>query len=123
MPNRMRTVDPVLLRLPQALRARMVKLDHTQMDVERLTGVPQPQISRALNGVRKRLTGPMSKLCLYAELSTAHRQSATVGASVSELSRLLEELLGDSPAAAEIVKGVLLSLAPLVAGYRPRGYQ
>jgi transcriptional regulator with XRE-family HTH domain len=83
---------------------------HTQKDVERLTGVPQPQVSRALNGLRKRPTKAIRKLCDYAFIGGDHAASPTF----AELSALLQEIVAGHPAAAECVKGVLQSLAPLV---------
>lgn len=86
---------------------------HTQMDVEIATGVPQPQISRALNGQRKRPTGAMRKLCQYAELEIGEigEGSAT---SLVELTELLQRLVAGGPATTACTKGVLESLALLL---------
>jgi hypothetical protein len=109
---------PVMSALPGALRARMDSLGHDQIDVEAATGVPQPQISRALNGTRKRLTPPMIKLCRYAELGDG--VSPGPDTVVQELSVLLQHVIGDSASAAAHMKAVLRSLAPIMADYRRR---
>lgn len=101
-----------MLRLPEALRGRMHAQKHTQSDVCAATGVPQPQISKVLKGQRKRLTASMRALCLYADLDVAQEQPPALG----ELAQLLQTLVDGNPAVANCVKGVLQSLAPLVAG-------
>jgi transcriptional regulator with XRE-family HTH domain len=112
MPNKKALTDPAMLRLPEALRRRMQALGHTQSDVHAVTGVSQPQISKALNAHRKRLTEPMRALCHYADLEVAQEQPP----ALAELAQLLQTLVDGNPAAADCVKGVLKSLAPLVAG-------
>lgn len=118
MPIKKHDKHPIMSALPGALRARMDSLGHDQMDVEAVTGVPQPQISRALNGVRKRLTPSMLKLCVYAELSDDVAQGPD--AVVQELTVLLQYVIGDSASAAAHMKAVLRSLAPIMADYRRR---
>lgn len=103
-------MNPLMARLPAALRERMQANRHTQSDVEAATGVPQPQISRALKGLRKRPTEPMQKLCQYAFIENDDSGRPTL----AELSALLHKIVGGHPAAAECVKGVLQSLAPLL---------
>jgi len=112
MPNQKSAIDPAMLRLPLALQERMRALDHTQGDVSIATGVSQPQISKALNGRRKRLTTSMRILCRYAGLEVAHQEHPP---ALVELTQLLQTLVDGNPGAAECVKGVLKSLAPLVA--------
>lgn len=104
--------------LPAALGARMTALGHSQVDVSALTGVPQPQISRALQGTRKRLTPEMEKLCRYACLG--EKESEDVGDTAREAILLMRQLIGDSTLAAAHMKAVLRSLAPLMADYRQR---
>lgn len=118
MSTRKHDLHPALRALPGALRARMDVLGHAQIDVEAATGVPQPQISRALNGVRKRLTPPMRELCRYAGLDDMSIPS--VSDASQEVAILLQHMIGDSAPAAAHMKGVLRSLAPLVADYRRR---
>lgn len=118
MPNRKHDTHAALRALPGALRARMDSLGHDQLDVEAATGVPQPQISRALNGIRKRLTPPMRELCRYAGLDD---DSPPVNAAAQELAALVQHMIGDSTAAAVHMKAVLRSLAPLMADCRRRG--
>lgn len=110
MPNKSGPIHPWMTRLPGALRARMDSNGHTQKDVEVATGVPQPQISRVLNGQRKRPTEAMLKLCRYAELKTGE-ESAT---SWVELTELLQRLVAGGPAATACAKGVLESLTLLL---------
>jgi transcriptional regulator with XRE-family HTH domain len=109
-------MHPAMRALPAALRARMDSLGHHQSDVSERTGVPQPQISRALNGERKRLTPAMRELCRYAELGEGLPLSA--GETTEEVTALLQHLIGDSAPAAAHMKSVLRSLAPLMADYR-----
>lgn len=104
--------------LPAALRARMDVLGHSQIEVSEITGVPQPQISRALNGGRKRPTPAMLELCRYASLETGQLEAATGGAR--EVTLLMQHLIGDSAPAAAHMKALLRSLAPLMADYRRR---
>lgn len=118
MPNREHSVHPVLRALPGALRARMDSLGHNQMDVEAATGVPQPQVSRALNGVRKRMTPPMRELCRYAGIGDG--SSPVVSHGADEVAILLQRMIGESAPAAAHMKAVLRSLAPLMANYRRR---
>lgn len=99
-----------MTQLPSALRARMDVNGHTQKDVEAATGVPQPQISRVLNGQRKRPTEAMKRLCLYAELE-AREESAT---SLVELTELLQRVVAGGPAVTACAKGVLESLTLLL---------
>jgi transcription termination factor NusB len=89
----------------------MKTLGHTQDDVFVATGVPQPQISRALAGRRKRLTKPMRALCRYACIEI---KEGTPPATSDELVELVRELAGDSAAAASALHGVLSSIAPLL---------
>jgi len=89
----------------------MKQLGHIQGDVSKVTGVPQPQISRALAGRRKRLTEPMRALCRYACLDI---EDSSTQASSDDLIRLVRDLAGDSPAAASALHGVLSSIAPLI---------
>ncbi len=111
MPNKPAKVDPLMARLPAALRERMQANNHTQKDVEKATAVPQPQISKALKGLRKRPTEPMLKLCQYASIA------APIDApSAAELSDLLQKVVASSPATAECVRGILESLANLTSG-------
>ena len=118
MPNRKHSVHPALRALPGALRARMDSLGHSQAAVEAATGVPQPQISRALNGVRKRMTPPMRELCRYAGVDDGSSPAVVHGAE--EVAILLQRMIGDSAPAAAHMKAVLRSLAPLMANYRGR---
>jgi transcriptional regulator with XRE-family HTH domain len=118
MPNRKHNVHPALRALPEALRARMDSLGHSQLDVEAVTGVPQPQISRALNGGRKRLTLPMRELCRYAGFDSDSPPAAHDVAE--EVAILLQHMIGDSAPAATHMKAVLRSLAPIMADYRRR---
>ena len=104
--------------LPAALGERMIALGHSQVEVSSLTGVPQPQISRALKGARKRLTPDMEKLCRYALLNA--EDPAVVGDVALEVTLLMRQLIGDSTLAAAHMKAVLRSLAPLMADYRQR---
>lgn len=89
----------------------MKQLSHTQDDVYRATGVPQPQISRALAGRRKRLTEPMRALCRYACIEI---EDSSAQALSDDLVRLVQDLAGGSPAAASALHGVLSSIAPLI---------
>lgn len=89
----------------------MKQLGHIQDDVFKATGVPQPQISRALAGRRKRLTEPMRALCRYAGIDVEDSSAQT---SSGDLVRLVQELAGDNPAAASALHGVLLSIGPLI---------
>lgn len=109
-------MHPVMRALPVALRARMDSLGHRQNDVVAHTGVPQPQVSRALNGERKRLTPAMQKLCQYAEIEKSLPTAASE--TTEEVAALLQHLIGDSASAAAHMKAVLRSLAPLMASYR-----
>lgn len=90
----------------------MLANGHTQKDVETATGVPQPQISRALKGFRKRPTQAMRKLCQYAGIDFGDNRDSP---SLAELVELLQNVAAGSPVAAECVKGMLQSLAPLAA--------
>lgn len=112
MPDCSYVIAQVMLRLPEALRRRMRAEQHTQMDVSSLTGVPQSQISKALNGRRKRLTQPMIALCQYAGLETTSNHPP----ALAELTQILQMLVEGNPAAAACIKDVLQGLAPLVAG-------
>lgn len=116
MPNKPTPIHPWIAQLPAALRARMDANGHTQKDVESVTGVPQPQISRALNGHRKRPTEAMRKLCKYAELDT----EANGTPSMAELAGLLQRVVAGGPAATECAKGVLESLALLLGNSAKR---
>lgn len=116
MPQNQQTIHPLMRALPAALRARMDALGHTQMQVYEETGVPQPQISRALTGTRKRLTPSMLTLCRYALLDPD--KVSTTSAAVSDLMGLIQHLVGDSAPAAAHMKALLRSLAPLMAEYR-----
>jgi hypothetical protein len=89
----------------------MKQLGHIQDDVSKATGVPQPQISRALAGRRKRLTEPMRALCRYAGIDV---EDSSTKALSNDLVRLVQDLAGDSPAAASALHGVLSSIAPLI---------
>lgn len=99
-----------MVQLPVALRARMDISGHTQKDVEATTGVSQSQISRALNGKRKRPTEAMQKLCRYANLEIKNESAS----ALAELYALLQQVIAGGPAAAACVKGVLESLVPLL---------
>lgn len=118
MPKNPENFDPLMRSLPAALRARMIALGHSQLEVAALTGVPQPQISRALQGSRKRLTPEMEKLCRYACIGA--KGPADVNDAALEVTLLVRQLIGDSAVAAAHVKAVLRSLAPLMADYRQR---
>lgn len=111
-------IHPLLLALPSALRARMDVLGHSQCDVSAITGVPQPQISRVLNGARKRLTPAMQELCIYAQLECDCDNSSFSSDPARDVVNLLQNMIGDSAPAAEKMKAVLRSLAPLLADYR-----
>lgn len=99
-----------MAQLPVALRARMDANGHVQKDVEKATGVPQPQISRVLNGQRKRPTEAMKKLCRYAELEMEGGNAT----SLVELTGLLQRIVAGGPAAMTCAKRVLESLALLL---------
>jgi transcriptional regulator with XRE-family HTH domain len=105
MPNKPSAIDPVMAQLPAALKARMKEKGHVQEDVERITGIPQPQISKVLKGCRKRLTEPMRLLCRYACLEIEE-----AGPDTLELSQLLQRVVESSPAAADCVRTILQSL-------------
>lgn len=102
-----------MAQLPTALRARMDANGHTQKEVEAATGVRQPQISRVLNGHRKRPTEAMKKLCRYAELETKDGNVT----SLAELTGLLQHVVAGGPAATACAKGVLESLALLLGNH------
>lgn len=118
MLKRPETFHPQMRALPAALRGRMTVLGHTQAEVSALTGVPQPQVSRALRGERKRLTPAMTELCRYALLVTG--KPAAVDDTALEVTVLMRQLIGDSALAAAHMKAVLRSLAPLMADFRKR---
>lgn len=117
MPISRANVDPLLLRLPAALQARMAELGHNQMEAAKAAGVSQSDVSRALNGQRKRLTEPMRRLCQYANVHADTAPDAEH--SIAELSQLLRRVIGDNPHAAPQLSAVLHSLAPLLATYHP----
>lgn len=118
MPKKPQSFHPLMRSLPAALGARMTALGHSQIEVSAATGVPQPQISRALRGARKRLTPDMEKLCRYALLGVD--APADVSDTALEVTLLMRQLIGDSTQAAAHMKAVLRSLAPLIADYRQR---
>ena len=96
----------------------MTSLGHSQIEVSAITGVPQPQISRTLQGARKRLTPEMKKLCRYALLDA--EDPAGGGDAALEVTLLMRQLIGDSALAAAHMKAMLRSLAPLMADFRQR---
>jgi predicted XRE-type DNA-binding protein len=108
MPKRASTVHPLMAQLPDALRARMKAKNHEQKDVKRITGVPQPVISKVLAGQRKRATRPMLELCRYAGLDY-HSPS-----QVARLATLLVVTTEAHPAAAEHVERILERLVALI---------
>lgn len=114
MPIRVRQIDPRMARLPEALRERMRTLGHVQTDVSAATGVPQPQISRALAGARKRPTPPMLELCRYADVEPPDSQGHV--RAIEVLVQQLMASVGNKPGAAQTVRGVLENLIPLVEG-------
>lgn len=116
MPNKLTPIHPWIAQLPAALRARMDANEHTQKDVEYATGVPQPQISRALNGQRKRPTEAMRKLCRYAELKVEGKDAPPM----AELVGLLQRVVAGGPAATICAKGVLENLAWLLGNSAKR---
>jgi len=118
MLKKLQSFHPLMRSLPAALGARMIALGHSQVEVSAFTGVPQPQISRALQGARKRLTPDMEKLCRYALLSA--EEPEVVGDTALEVTLLMRQLIGDSTLAAAHMKAVLRSLAPLMADHRQR---
>lgn len=118
MPIGTQKLHPLMRALPAALRVRMDALGHSQMEVSALTGVPQPQISRALSGSRKRPTPAMLELCRYASLELGKAEAASGAAR--EVTLLMQLLIGDSAPAAAQMKAVLRSLAPLMSDYRNR---
>lgn len=110
MQNRTHSTNPHLLDLRVALREAMRVRGHTQLDVSRLTGMPQSQISRFLRGGGKRLTPHLSALCTYADFDP---ETHSMGADAnSELSQLLREVIGDNAAAAQALLVVVKALAP-----------
>lgn len=86
--------------------------DHTQVDISKLTGMPQSQISRFLGGGGKRMTPHLFALCEYAEIS--HEAHSTDAEDHSELSQLLREVIGDNAAAAQALLAVVKALAPVL---------
>ncbi|WP_202845040.1 helix-turn-helix domain-containing protein [Luteimonas saliphila] len=96
--------------LPSALKERMKAFGHTQCDVERLTGVPQPQISKVLKGARKRLTAPMKALCRYAETG----ESRAAETRISVLAGQLVKAVAKEPSRTEAVESALEGLIALV---------
>lgn len=107
MPTKSAPTHPWIAQLPAALRARMDANEHTQKDVAKATGVPQPQVSRALNGQRKRPTEAMRKLCRYAELEMESNDAPPI----AELVGLLQRVVAGGPEATTCAKGVLENLA------------
>lgn len=108
MPNKSAAFHPLMVRLPGALRECMREKGHTQKDVEKATGVSQPQISKVLKGLRKRPTEDMRKLCLYASIENVSRSP-----NEAELLELLHKVVAGHPEAAECVRGILQNLAIL----------
>lgn len=102
-----------MAQLPAALKARMHRKGHIQEDVEAITGVSQPQISKALKGRRKRLTEPMRRLCQYASIEIRDEAPADL-----ELARLLQQVIEVSPAAAECVRDILRGLVTLLESHK-----
>lgn len=94
-----------MARLPAALRSRMQALGHRQNDVVKATGVPQPQISKVLKGIRKRKTLAIEPLFQYAFNDLKGGASRDAG-----LTELFHRVVSQSPAAAECVRNILQSL-------------
>lgn len=111
MPKGPIQTDPRMAWLPAALDARMKAFGHKQGDVERLTGVPQPQISKVLKGTRKRLTEPMEALCRYAETG----EGVSADTRISALAAQLVWMVAQQSSRKEAVKSVLEGLIALIA--------
>lgn len=103
--------------LPLALRARMKEDGLTQIALSNRISVSQPEISRALAGKRKRLSEPMRRLCVYAGLIDVQHESSSPR---ERLNTLIQEIVGDSDEAAQLIERTLLSLAPALAALRER---
>ncbi len=88
------------------------------LELSRRSGVPQPQISKLLTGVRKRWSSSIEKLCHYANCDVPALGHPS--AAEKRLSRALRQALGnhDDPRAVEVLARVIEAVTPAMVAMR-----
>lgn len=114
MPNKMQKKSALVFELGAALRQQMIVHGDTQQEVSQKTGVSQSDISRILNGQRKRLGKSAKRLCQYACIDTSPTSEASAAREL--LSHTLHRAVGDNAAATLALIQVVESLIPLLQG-------
>lgn len=109
--------DPRLPAIVAAIKDQMRRRGHTQSQVARASGVNQGEVSRILANQRKRLTNPIRRLCKYANYYADDARQENNRSD--ELSQVLGKVIGDNPAAVEILTRVVQTLLPILRTYRP----
>ncbi len=112
MQNRKHITDSRIESIRQAFVRKMKKNKHSQLDVSRISGVPQSTISRFLSGKIKRISKNIVELCKYAKIDPA--LVLPLGQEERRLSHVLHNAIGDNPAAALILARIVESLTPLL---------
>lgn len=118
MQNRWHATDPFIAQIRIAVRAHMVANKHTQNQVVKLTGMPQSQLSRFLNGGGKRMTRHLQALCDYAKIP--HKPHVQPTIVEQQLSQVLREAIGDNPAAAQALTRIVQVLTPVLRHLPPQ---
>jgi transcriptional regulator with XRE-family HTH domain len=116
MPNKKHKKDPRIQAVQVALQRRMASSGDMQNEVAIKVGVSQSDVSRVLNGQRKRFTKVIARLCQYAELDML--ESPVLGAAEDQLSQSVRRAIGDNPAAAIALSHIIESLTPLLRAYQ-----
>lgn len=70
----------------------------------------QSRLSRFLAGEGKRMTRHLRALCDYAQIP--HKPHAQPAIVEHELSQVLREVIGDNPAAAQVLTRIVQAVAP-----------
>lgn len=113
MPKGKQPIDSRILEAIPRIRAVMVAQGHRQQDVEKITNVPQYQISRILKGKRARMSPAIEALCRYAniEIDTVRPASS----AEQRVSRAVRQALADNPHGAEVLARIIEALTPALA--------
>lgn len=116
MPKGKQPIDPRILDAIPRIRAAMAGQGHRQQDVEKITSVPQDQISRILRGKRARMSPAVEALCRYAGIKVSAVRPTS--SAEQRVSRAVRQALADNPHGAEVLARIIEALTPALARLR-----
>lgn len=116
MPKGSSPPDPRVIAASTAVRAYIEEEDISVSELARRANVGQTQISKLLNGRRKRWSADIQKLCQYAHIELDSGPAPWW--EHTRLANAVKQALGDDARATDVLAGVIEAMVPALTALR-----